>query len=400
MSNEWKQTQLGDICDINPDTLAESSDASARFRYIDLSSVNEQKIDLAIESQLFSALPSRARRKVRYGDVLLGTVRPNLKNFAFISSSDKDLVASTGFAVLRSKEKLSNAEFIFHLINSDIVGRQLNALVTGSNYPAVNAGQVGELLVPIPPLPEQKKIAEILSGIDRLLLAMHNRIDKVRTAQEGLANSWEEKVIPEKEKGALGDLIASIDSGWSPACEEVPPESGEWGVLKVSAVTKGCFCEDESKRLPSDLQPRLQCLIKKDDLLITRANGNLDLVGRGAIVEHEPSANLLMSDKILRLNPKEHADRNFLLLLLNSRNVRRQIETAVGGSTGAKNIGQSLLRQISIAIPASKDQAKIGNLSQSLSATISAAQKRLDYLVSLKEGLLADLLTGRKRVSI
>ena len=175
---------------------------------------------------------------------------------------------------------------------------------------------------------------------------------------------------------------------------------GEWGVLKVSAVTRGYFCENESKRLPSDLQPREQFLVKKDDLLITRANGNLDLVGRGAIVQQDPAAKLLMSDKILRLNPIYSADRYFLLLLLDSRSVRRQIETAVGGSTGAKNIGQSLIKQIKVGIPSSIDQRRIGKLSQSLGTTMFAAQKRLNYLMSLKEGLSADLLSVRKRVSV
>jgi restriction endonuclease S subunit len=107
-----------------------------------------------------------------------------------------------------------------------------------------------------------------------------------------------------------------------------------------------------------------------------------------------------MSDKILRLNPNPYSDRNFLLLLLNSRNVRQQIETAVGGSTGAKNIGQSLLRQISTSVPISEDQAKIGNLSRSLSVTLSAGKKQLNHLVSLKKSLSSDLLSGRKRVSV
>ena len=254
--------------------------------------------------------------------------------------------------------------------------------------------------VPIPPLPEQKKIAEILSGIDGLIVATQRKIDRIRIAHEGLANSWQMRVSLEKKEGILGDLIASIDSGWSPACDEVAPKSREWGVLKVSAVTKGYFCEEESKRLPSNLEPRDQFLVKKSDLLITRANGNLDLVGRGAIVEDEPAANLLMSDKILRLNANSYSDRNFLLLLLNSRHVRQQIETAVGGSTGAKNIGQGLLRQISISIPAAEDQVKIGNLSRSLSTTLAAGKKRLEYLTSLKKGLSSDLLSGRKRVNV
>jgi type I restriction enzyme S subunit len=257
-----------------------------------------------------------------------------------------------------------------------------------------------ELEIDVPPLPEQKKITEILSGIDRLILAIQNKVEKLKTAQDGLANSWDEHVHLEPVEGSLGDLIASIDSGWSPACEDVPPKAGEWGVLKVSAVTKGYFCQKESKRLPSDLEARDQLLVRKGDLLITRANGNLGLVGRGVIVNENPTSKLLMSDKILRLNPELNASQNFLLMLLNSRNVRRQIESAVGGSTGAKNIGQGLLRQIQVSIPTSEDQAKIGNLSSSIYAALAASKRRLDYLISLKKGLSAALLSGRKRVTV
>jgi len=276
----------------------------------------------------------------------------------------------------------------------------IKSIAAQQAVPMLTIGQIAQMVIAVPPLPEQKKIAEILSGVDQLISATQRRIERIKTAQEGLANSWHERVSLKKKEGTLDDLIASIDSGWSPACDEVPPKSGEWGVLKVSAVTKGYFCEEESKRLPSDLHPREQYLVKKDDVLITRANGNLDLVGRGAIVEDQPAANLLMSDKILRLNPNSHSDRNFLLLLLNSRHVRQQIETAVGGSTGAKNIGQSLLRQISTPVPISEDQARVGNFSRSLSVTLSAGKKRLDYLLSLKKGLSYDLLSGRKRVSV
>ena len=168
MSDFW-QVQLKELCHVNPETLGKLTNPKQRFRYIDLSSIADQKLDLCIDPAPFESLPSRAKRKAEFGDVLLGTVRPNLKNFALISSRDKDLLCSTGFAVLRSRPEVSDPQYIFHTINSDLVGRQLNALVTGSNYPAVSATQVGELLVPCPPLPEQKKIAEILSGIDRIL---------------------------------------------------------------------------------------------------------------------------------------------------------------------------------------------------------------------------------------
>ena len=276
--SDFRTAQLGDICDINPDTLAESSDASARFRYIDLSSVNEQKVDFAIESQLLSSLPSRARRKVRYGDVLLGTVRPNLKNFAFISSSDKDLVASTGFAVLRSREKLSNAEFIFHLINSDIVGRQLNALVTGSNYPAVNAGQVGELLVPIPSLPEQKKIAEILSGIDKLISKTLEVIAKSETTLTGLFANLD--LIASSGKTASLGEVARVQNGYAFQSSIFTEDPADIPLVRISNISGGGVDISKSKRIPRELVPSNEYEVNRGDILIAMSGATTGKIGK------------------------------------------------------------------------------------------------------------------------
>jgi type I restriction enzyme S subunit len=304
--------------------------------------------------------------------------------------------------MFEGKEDTANTLFLSHLLSSDGFRQKLSDIATGTSGSMKNIPQRSFLQIPIllPPLPEQKKIAEILSGIDNLIQATGERICRLKLALDGLANSWETQLSTQKEEGTLGDLIDSIDSGWSPACEEIPPKSGEWGVLKVSAVTRGQFHEAESKRLPADLPPREQFIVKKNDLLITRANGNLDLVGRGVIVTKEPDAKLLMSDKILRLNPRLDCDRNFLLLMLNSRSVRQQIEVGVGGSTGAKNIGQGFLRQIAIAIPSQSDQVRIGNLSHSLSDALFSTKRKHEHLVSLKQGFSSDLLSGHKRVSV
>jgi type I restriction enzyme S subunit len=302
--------------------------------------------------------------------------------------------------LLRCKKGIAEQEFLYHFLNSEFGKSQITRVITGSAQPGLNSTFPEFIRIDLPPLPEQKRIAEILSGIDNLTKAVRERMYRLQIALDGLANSWETQLSIQGEEGMLGDLIDSIDSGWSPACEDFPPKSGEWGVLKVSAVTRGQFYEAESKRLPPDLPPREQFIVKKNDLLITRANGNLDLVGRGVIVSKEPDAKLLMSDKILRLNPRSNCDRNFLLLALNSRSVRQQIEVGVGGSTGAKNIGQGFLRQIAIAIPSSSEQVHIGNLSRSLSAALISTKRKFEHLVSLKKGLSSDLLSGRKRVSI
>jgi hypothetical protein len=257
------------------------------------------------------------------GEILIG--RQNFHNggIGIVSEADHGLICSNAITSLIPNER-ADKEFLFYLLSSPEFRKSIQRQSEGTGQSEISESKILSLEIDLPPLHEQKKIAEILSGVDRLILVIQNKIEKLRTTQDGLANSWEKHVHLEPVEGSLGDLIASIDSGWSPACEDVPPKPGEWGVLKVSAVTKGVFCQEESKRLPSDLDARDQLLVKKDDLLITRANGNLDLVGRGVIVNDNPASRLLMSDKILRLNPGSNANRNFLLMLLNSRHVRRQ----------------------------------------------------------------------------
>lgn len=64
------------------------------------------------------------------------------------------------------------------------------------------------------------------------------------------------------------DLLEGSDSGWSPKCDAEPRRPGEWGVLKVSAVTWGEFLAEENKRLPPSLDPRPECEVKAGDFLL------------------------------------------------------------------------------------------------------------------------------------
>ena len=305
--------------------------------------------------------------------------------------------------LLRCNKDIADQEFLYHFLNSEHGKSQIARVITGSAQPGLNSTFPEFVRIDLPPLPEQKKIAEILSGIDKCIDLIKKKEEKLQTSAEAICNSWESLDIifnDDIQSGCIGDLLYSIDSGWSPPCETSPPSANEWGILKVSAVTSGVFQEEESKRLPSSEQPRERCLVKKGDLLITRANGNPDLVGRGAIVRDEPKAKLMMPDLLLRLTPKKVCDRSFLLLLLNSKQTRIQVEKFLRGSTGAKKINQEILRSLSVRYPSMESQQKITQLLTSLSDTRLALHEKLTALISLKRSLSDVLLSGRKRVTI
>ena len=119
-------------------------------------------------------------------DILISTVRPNLKAFTIIKPEYNYFVCSTGFAVVRSKSSI-NPLFLFHVIWFDeIFLNQVLPLVVGSSYPAVNSKELIDVLIPLPPLPEQQRIAEIFSQVDQTIEKEEQYKEKLKRIKQGL----------------------------------------------------------------------------------------------------------------------------------------------------------------------------------------------------------------------
>ncbi|MBE4475983.1 hypothetical protein HJ008_21430 [Vibrio parahaemolyticus] len=133
----------------------------------------------------FSAAPSRARRVLQDGDILMSTVRPNLKGFAKVTSCYADCIASTGFAVLTPKKKVSG-DYIYQYIFSAHVTGQIDSLVVGSNYPAINSSDVSGLKVYCPAFEEQQKIASVLTAADKEIELLEAKLAHLKQEKKAL----------------------------------------------------------------------------------------------------------------------------------------------------------------------------------------------------------------------
>jgi type I restriction enzyme S subunit len=102
----------------------------------------------------------------------------------------------------------------------------------------ISAGILKQTPIAIPPLPEQKKIAEILSGIDQVIASKQSRVRSSQLLKKALITRHIENIEHGTNEAKLGDLLHSIDSGWSPDCLKRPPLSdSEWSILKTTSVT-------------------------------------------------------------------------------------------------------------------------------------------------------------------
>jgi len=186
---EWKIVEMKDAVDINEEFRDPRRELSnKKFFYIDIDSIeNETGIIKNLREIIGREAPSRARRQVRYNDVIMSTVRPYLKAFAIIPKLYDGQICSTGFAVLRCKERIL-PEFLLYILFSKSLVSQFNRAMVGAQYPALNSSHVKKLKIPLPHLPEQKKIAEILATVDERINLLKEKKKKLGRVKKGLMN--------------------------------------------------------------------------------------------------------------------------------------------------------------------------------------------------------------------
>ena len=196
----------------------------------------------------------------------------------------------------------------------------------------------------------------------------------------------------------LGTLLTGIDVGRSPDLEDMPAGPGQWGVLKVSAVTNDGFRSDENKvvRSPSLYNPAF--CVHRGDLLITRANTS-SLVGQSCIVGDAPPG-LMLCDKTLRLRVNERlVPAKYVQLALTHPFVRRQIESAATGTSGSmKNISQQSIKRLMIPVGNMTEMQRIVEILNSADSAIEMTRKVAEKLettaVALTTARLTELAEG------
>ena len=175
----WEVKELSQVCQINPSV----NNLPETFVYIDLESVDSGNLH---QKKVISreGAPSRAQRLLKRHDVIFQMVRPYQRNNYYFDANDNiSYVASTGYAQLRAHD---SSLYLFQYLHNDNFVDRVLAKCTGSNYPAINSSDLSKILVEIPNLSEQQKIADCLSSIDDRVTAENEKLDTLKTHKKGL----------------------------------------------------------------------------------------------------------------------------------------------------------------------------------------------------------------------
>lgn len=185
----WEFKRLKNTASHNDDALDERTDPELEIEYVDISSVSLVNGIEKTEAMPFEKAPSRARRKVKDGDIIVSTVRTYLKAIAPVCEPPENMVVSTGFAVVRAKENMFS-RFAGYLLQSNGFVGDVVANSVGVSYPAINASDLVRIPVIEPPLEEQKVIARFLdfktAQIDSLIAKKKALLDKLAEKRTAL----------------------------------------------------------------------------------------------------------------------------------------------------------------------------------------------------------------------
>ena len=203
----WEVVRLNTTATCNDEVLLESTAEDYEIEYVEISGVQAGQGITETATLPFGNAPSRARRVVRDGDVLISTVRTYLRAIAQVKSPPENMIASTGFAVLRPRR--IDSRFLGYACHAEGFVSEVIARSVGVSYPAINASELARLPIPLPTAPEQTAIATFL---DRETA----KIDALVAEQERLIALLKEKrqaVISHAVTKGLDPSVPMMDSG-------------------------------------------------------------------------------------------------------------------------------------------------------------------------------------------
>lgn len=381
----WEPSTLGALCEVDPEVLGASTPRDYRFRYIDISSVSPLSISEELQETSFALAPSRARKKVRRNDVLMATVRPNLKAFARVKG-DADLVASTGFAVLRARDGVSDPGFIEQVLFTSGIESQIEGLVAGSSYPAITVANVKRLKLTAPPVAEQRRIADLLSALDEQLEVSAETTVKLEALRKGL---FQEMLRRNPPSELIGHHF-HLRSGSTPsrAREDYYSENGTPWVKTLDLNEAELVTTDENvsalalTACPVTVHPRGTVLVAM--------YGGWEQIGRTAILGTEACTN----QAITALRPKAEGawEPGFVLMALQA--LRHRWRQFAVSTRKDPNITKSDIARFLLPHPSLKDQQEWGRRFEALSSLIRAERDANQKKRLQKSALLQKLLSN------
>ena len=374
---DWEVKKIKHVAKFNEIPINKSY-IHKEIDYIDISSVKEGRI-IEIKRISTAQAPSRAKRVIRDNDILISTVRPNLKHYTFIAKSSEKLIASTGFVVISAKT--INPHFLYYYLTSKHYTDFLASIADThtSTYPAFTPDVIKRTFLPFPPVTEQKRIGRVLSKFDEKILLNYEINKTIISVGYTLFKHWFEKFrffenqvkIGEKSDentlifadensencnyGTIGDIV-QVQAGYAFKSKEFL-EHGILGVVKIKNISEDVVNIKDTQFISKETALRIdeRFIVDSGAVLIAMTGANVGKIG----IVPKTNKTLWLNQRVGMFKEKVKYGLYFIYFLLSSEKYQRILKSMAKG-TAQPNLSTSDIESIEIILPPQEEIKKFG----------------------------------------
>lgn len=412
----WRAKPLKFLCTFNDQVISESAGNDYEIEYVDIGSVNSSQGITKTETMLLSKSPSRARRLVKDGDVIISTVRTYLEAISPIINPPDNMVVSTGFAVIRPSLGLNHAFAAYCLRASGFI-KEVFARSVGVSYPAINASDLVNIPVPNMPLTEQLRIAHFLdhktAKINNLIKKQQQLIELLKEKRQAVISHAVTKGlnpdVPMKDSGVewLGKVpehwivrrlkhTANLQSGIPKGKDLTGKKTISVPMLRVANVQDGYLDLENVHNI--DIEPsQLERYLLRDGDVLMNEGGDNDQLGRGAVWS-APIDNCIHQNHVFSIRPK-NIESEWLDTLTRAAYAKFYFYRVAKQSTNLASISSINIKETPLLIPPVKERSQVLNFIkiqlERLKTTEELSIKQITLLQERRSALISAAVTGK-----
>ena len=401
--NGWKQSFLEDIASFSQGTQV---DTDKQFTEYSEGMVRFLRITDFVDQGEMPRFIQNPGKKFIVNDTDLSMVRYGSAGAGDLVRGLSGAIANNLFRVIPNELEVTK-DYIWVYLGQSKVKHFLFGNSTSSTMPAVSFKLVGKLLIDLPPLPEQQKIANILSTWDKAISTTKRLIDnstqqkkalmqQLLTGKRRLLDDAGKRFEGEWEDVKLGNICLKVTDG-----AHHSPQSVEIGypMYSVKDMTSLGFRKNSARLISKEDFDKLvnqNCKPELNDILIAKDGSILKYC---FVVKEKVEGVILSSIALLRPNLKKVFP-EFIAQYFSQEYVRFFVGKALTSGSGVPRIVLKDFKGIQITLPSLKEQQKVATVLTNADKEIELLEQQLADLQQEKKALMQVLLTGKKRVVV
>lgn len=351
-----KKVKLGELCEICSGGTPKRSVAEywkdGTIPWVKIGDMSEKYVS-STEERITDAGFNNSSVKMLEPGTLLYSI------FASIGAvSILKIPATTNQAIagLKIKDDSLDRDFLYHYLKSrESISKSSGRGAAQNN---INLTILRNMQVTLPSIEIQRSIVRNLEMIsNQVTIAESHLMDLDALVKSRFVEIFGDFACYETKP--LIKCVDCIEAGKSPKCLAFSRKMAEPGVLKLSAISSGVYCENENKALPRSVSLTIDKVVHANDILLSRKN-TPELVGRSVLVKHT-DGNIIFPDIIFRMHPLPPINAMYLSYLLAGPLLHSIQSLAHGSAKSMSNIPKSELAKLSIPIPALNLQNEFAN---------------------------------------